>query len=92
MLCQMMEARKVGKLAVLVCAADVIVSLSQEVCYQYWPSSGTQTYGEFTVEILGEEMFQGFSLKSFGVFNAKVSPSHSVIISELETMSTLLEW
>ena len=92
MLCHLMEARKVGRLAVLVCA-DVIVCLSlQEVCYQYWPSGGTQTYGEFTVEILGEEKFEGFSLISFGIFNAKVSPSHPVLISELETMSTLLEW
>ena len=92
MLCQLMEARKVGRLAVLVCA-DVIVCLSlQEVCYQYWPSSGTQTYGEFTAEILGEEMFQGFCVRSFGVLNAKVRPSHPVWSSELETMSTLLEW
>ena len=92
MLCQLMEARKVGRLAVLVCP-DVIVCLSlQEVCYQYWTSSGTQTYGEFTVEMLGEENFQGFSLRSFGVLNAKVSPSHPVLNSELETMSTLLEW
>ena len=92
MLCQLMEAGKVSRLAVLVCA-DVIVCLSlQEVCYQYWPSDGTQTYGEFTVDILGEEKFEGFSLRSFGVLNAKVSPSHPVLSSELETMSTLLEW
>ena len=92
MLCQLMEIRKVGRLVVLVCA-DVIVCLSlQEVCYQYWPSGSTQTYGEFTVEVLGEENFQGFSLRSFGVLNAKVSPSHPVLSSELETMSTLLEW
>ena len=61
MLCQLTEARKVETLAVLVCA-DVIVCLSlQEVCYHYWPSGSTQTYGEFTVEVLGEENFQGFS-------------------------------
>ena len=107
MLCQLMEIRKVGRLAVLVCT-DVIVCLSlQEVCYQYWPSGSTQTYGEFTVEVLGEENFQGFCLRTFGVLNTKVSPSHypqctcaarveqlglSVLSSELETMSTLLEW
>ena len=45
----------------------------QEACYQYWPSSGTQTYGEFTVELLGEESLAGFSLRTFGVFNPKVS-------------------
>ena len=80
MLCQLMEAGKAGRLAVLVCG-DMIVCLSlQEVCYQYWPSDGTQTYGEFRVEILGEEKLEGFSLRSFGVLNAKVSPSHLVII------------
>ena len=80
MLCKLVEASKVGRLKlyiVLVCG-DVIVCLSlQEVCYQYWPRSGTQIYREFTVEILGEEKFEGFSLRSF-LFNAKVSPSHSV--------------
>ena len=72
MLCQLVEIRKVGRLAVLVCA-DVIVSLSlQEVCYQYWPSGGTQTYGEFTVEILGEELQEGCVLRTFSLTHSEV--------------------
>ena len=45
----------------------------QEVCYQYWPSSGSQSYGEFTVELLGEERLQGFVLRTVSIQNAKVS-------------------
>ena len=59
-----------------VCVCDVTVYVYvyvQEVCYQYWPSSGTQTYGEFTVELVGEENLSGFSLRTFGAFNSKVS-------------------
>ena len=80
MLCQLVEAGKVGRLAVLVWA-DMIVCLSlQEVCYQYWPSCGTQTYGEFIVQKLGEEKPEGFSLRCFKVLNAMVSPSYLAII------------
>ena len=45
----------------------------QEVCNQYWPSSGSQNYGEFTVEMLGEESLQGFMLRTVSVQDAKVS-------------------
>ena len=45
----------------------------QVVCYQYWPSSGSQRYGEFTVELLGEERLQGFVLRTMSVQDAKVS-------------------
>ena len=77
MLSDLVEAGKVGRsaLAVVACS-DVSLCASlplQEVCYQYWPTSGSHTYGEFTVEILGEEKLQGFAMRTFGVFNAKVS-------------------
>ena len=52
----------------------ILCHLIQEVCYQYWPSSGSQRFGEFTVEILGEEELQGFVLKMLSVQHAKVSP------------------
>ena len=72
MLCQLVEAGKVGRLAVFVCG-DVIVCLSlQEVCYHYWPISGTQTYGEFTVEVLGEEPQEGCVLRTFSVTHSEV--------------------
>ena len=45
----------------------------QETCYQYWPPSGSQTFGEFTVELLQEEKLSGFSIRNYGVYNEKVS-------------------
>ena len=50
---------------------------SQEVCYQYWPSSGYQAYGEFSVELLGEESLPGFSLRTLGILNSKASLMYS---------------
>ena len=44
----------------------------QEVCYQYWPSSGSLTYGEFTVEIVGEEMMEGYVLKTLSIKHTEV--------------------
>jgi len=45
----------------------------QEVCYKYWPSTGSQRFGELTVELLGEERLQGFVLRTLGVEDSKVS-------------------
>jgi len=43
------------------------------VCYQYWPSTGSQRFGEFTVELLGEERLQAFVLRTLSVEDSKVS-------------------
>ena len=45
----------------------------QEVCYQYWPSSGSQTYGEFTVELVEEEEMEGHTLKTIAITHSEVS-------------------
>ena len=78
MLSDLVEAGKVGRSALVVVAcSDVSLCASlplQEVCYQYWPSSGSHTYGEFTVEILGEEKLQGFVLRTLRILNTKVCP------------------
>ena len=39
----------------------------QEVCYQYWPGSGSVVYGEYTVELLNEEKLEGFVLRTLSV-------------------------
>ena len=44
----------------------------QEVCHQYWPSSGVMQVGEFTVEHMGEEKLEGFILRTFSVVHKKV--------------------
>ena len=50
----------------------VCVCVLQEICYQYWPSSGSQTFGEFKVDLLGEEMMDGSVLKTFSVTHSEV--------------------
>ena len=47
----------------------------KEVCYQYWPNTctGSQMFGEFKVEVLGEERLQGFVMRSVSVEDSKVS-------------------
>ena len=52
----------------------ILYLVIQEVCYQYWPSRGSQRFGEFTVEVLGEEALQGFVLRTLSVQHSKVSP------------------
>ena len=45
----------------------------QEVCYQYWPAGkSTQSYGEFSVELVNEERKGGFILRALSVLQAKV--------------------
>ena len=44
-----------------------------EVCYQYWPAGKrTQSYGEFSVELVNEERKRGFILRTLSVQQAKV--------------------
>ena len=44
----------------------------QETCYQYWPSSGSLSFGEFKVDLLGEEMMNNSVLKTFSVTDSEV--------------------
>ena len=54
----------------------VATFLSQEVCYQYWPSNdtkGVQKYGEFTVSLLqATKQEDGFILRYISITNPKV--------------------
>ena len=54
------------------CARTYCVCVLQEVCYQYWPSGGSQRFGEFTVQLLGQEDQTGFVLRNFTITNSKV--------------------
>ena len=53
------------------CRSDC-VCVFQEVCYQYWPTSGSESFGEYKVELLGEEMMDGSVLKTFSVTHSEV--------------------
>ena len=56
------------------------VCVFQEVCYQYWPTSGSECFGEYKVELLGEEMMDGSVLKTFSVTHSEVcGPCHSAV-------------
>ena len=55
------------------CAVVVMVSglveNRQESSAQYWPGSGTYKYGEYTVELTGEEPLEGFTIRELSVVN-----------------------
>ena len=42
------------------------------MCYQYWPSSGNQQYGEYSVDLLGEEVLEGRVLRTLNITHSKV--------------------
>lgn len=44
----------------------------QEVCYQYWPNTGTFKIGEYTVELQREERKEGFILRYINIQPKKV--------------------
>ena len=49
-----------------------LVEGGQEASAQYWPDSGIAHYGEFTVDLLGEEKLQGFVIRNLSVMDTKV--------------------
>lgn len=38
-------------------------SSNQEKCFQYWPSEGSVTFGDYTVELTGDTLCETFTLK-----------------------------
>ena len=58
------------------CAVVVMTSSlvegGQEASAQYWPDSGIAHYGEFAVDLLGEEKLQGFVIRNLSVMDTKV--------------------
>ena len=82
MLSDLVEAGEVGRsaLAVVACS-DVSLGASlplQEVCYQYWPTSGIVNIGEYRIDLLGEEKMKGFVLRTLSVLHSKV---HSLALT-----------
>ncbi|CAI8021866.1 Receptor-type tyrosine-protein phosphatase alpha [Geodia barretti] len=64
---KMVWDRKCGVM-VMLCHLE---EAGREVCYQYWPSSGSKAFGEFTVELLGEQKLTGFITRNLTVINNK---------------------
>ena len=46
--------------------------VQQEVCHQYWPTTGIREFGEYTVDLLGEEELEGFVLRTLSVLESRV--------------------
>ena len=46
----------------------------KEACSQYWPNEGSVSFGEFTVELIGEEELPGFILRKMNIKSFKVCP------------------
>ena len=61
------------KSGVIVMLSDLVEG-GQEASAQYWPSSGAYQYGEYSVELLGEEPLQGFIIRNLSVIDIKVCP------------------
>ena len=59
------------KIAVIVMLSDLMEG-GQEASAQYWPSSRICQYGEYTVDLLGEEKLQGFIIRNLSVMDIKV--------------------
>ena len=57
--------------AVIVMLSD-LVERGQEASAQYWPSSGTYQYGEYCIELVGEEPLEGFVIRNLSVTDIKV--------------------
>ena len=50
-----------------------IYNPTQESSWQYWPSVGeTAVFGEYTVDLITEEVLQGFTIRVLSVINTKV--------------------
>ena len=58
--------------AVIVMTSDLIEG-GQEASAQYWPDSGIEHYGEFAVDLLGEEILEGFTIRKISITHNKVS-------------------
>ena len=50
----------------------VVMMHIQEVCCQYWPSTGLIAVGEYIVELLGEEKMKGFIIRTLSIVDRKV--------------------
>ena len=49
-----------------------LIERGQEASAQYWPDSGIAHYGEFAVDLLGEEKLEGFMIRNLSVMDTRV--------------------
>ena len=66
--------------AVIVMLSDMVEG-GQEASAQYWPSSGSYQYGEYNVELVGEEPLEGFIIRDISITDNRVRTIISIKIS-----------
>ena len=57
--------------AVVVMTSSLIEG-GQEASVQYWPDSGIAHYGEFAIDLWGEEKLEGFTIRNLSITDTKV--------------------
>ena len=47
----------------------------QESCWQYWPDTvgGVTEFGEYSIDLISEEIVTGFIIRTLSVLNRKVA-------------------
>ena len=66
------------KSAVIVMLSD-LVEAGQEASAQYWPSSGSYQYGDYTVELMEEKPLEEFVIRNLSVMDIKVHKNSDTI-------------
>ena len=56
-----------------------LVERGEEASAQYWPSSGSYQYGEYTVELMGEEPLEGFIIRDISITDNRVQTIISIM-------------
>ena len=69
------------KSAVIVMLSDLVEG-GQEASAQYWPSSGSYQYGDYTVELMGEEPLEEFVIRNLSVMDIKVHKNCDTIFDD----------
>ena len=63
----------------------------QEVCSQYWPETGgVTTFGEYTIDNLGEESNPGFMIRQLSVLSAKVAHPNQLCLFGMFILNPLV--
>lgn len=54
---------------------NMVIFYPKDKCYQYWPTEGSVTHGEITIEIKSDTLSEAISIRDFLVtFNQVLLP------------------
>ncbi|CAI8056628.1 Receptor-type tyrosine-protein phosphatase alpha [Geodia barretti] len=72
---KMVHDRKCG---VIVMLCDLVEN-GQETCYQYWPQTGLIQFVGYKVDLMEENVMEGFIMRKLSVYSEKASRTHQVV-------------